>query len=132
MREEPAVPGGRLWFGVVASAVAWFGVGLADMFITWRACVHEEQFGGASFHPGALILYVVFSFLLLGVAALAGTLSYRYWHRLSRAKALLDAEAYERKEFVALAGLFISFTLGAGMVWLCVPLFMIEMCLRVR
>ncbi len=41
---------------------------------------------------------------------------------------LLSAEAIERKEFMALAGLIISFTLGIGMVWLFLPVFIIEMC----
>lgn len=129
---DQAVPTSKLWFGVVGSAVAWFGLGLADMFITWRACVHEEQFGGASSHPGARILYFVAGLSLLALTAIAGIMSYRYWHRLSGLTALLNAEAYERKEFMALAGLFISFTLGAGIVWLCLPVFIIEMCLRVR
>lgn len=129
---QDAVPTRRLWFGVGASVWAWFGVGLSDMFITWQACEHEEQFGGASAHPGARVIFFVFTFLLLGVAAVAGAMSYSDWHRLSGLKALLHAEATERKEFMAWAGLFISFTLGVGIVWLCLPLFIIQMCLRAR
>jgi hypothetical protein len=129
---DRTVPTSRLWFGVAGSAVAWFALGLADMFITWRACVHEEQFGGASSHPGARILYLVAGLLLLGLTLVAGIMSYRDWHRISGLDDLLSAEAYERKEFMALAGLFISFTLGFGMIWLFLPVFIIEMCLRVR
>jgi hypothetical protein len=122
----------RLWLGVAASAGAWFGLGLADMFITWLACVHQEKFGGASAHPGARILYFAFTVLLFGVAALAGTMSYRNWRKLSDIRSLLLAEGYERKEFMALAGLFISVTLGAGIIWLCLPLFILQQCLRAR
>jgi hypothetical protein len=129
---EQTVPTSRLWFGVVGSTLAWFSLGLADMFITWRACVHEEQFGGASSHPGARVLYFVAGISLLALTGVAGFMSYKDWHRLSGLKDLLSAEAYERKEFMALAGLFISFTLGFGMVWLFLPVFIIEMCLRVR
>jgi hypothetical protein len=129
---EQMVPARRLWFGVVAATVAWFGLGLADMFITWLACVHQEQFGGPSYHPAARVLYFVSGFGLLGLTVAAGMLSYRNWNRLSGVTSLLNAEAYGRKEFMALAGLFISVTLGAGLVWLCLPLFIIEMCLRVR
>ena len=123
---------GRLWFEVAASAGAWFGIGLSDMIITWRACVHEEQFGNASAHPGARVLYFLFTFVLIGVALLAGTISYRSWQKVAGMARLLRAEGQERREFMALAGLFISFTLGAGMIWLCLPLFILEMCLRAR
>jgi hypothetical protein len=129
---EEMVPPRRLWFGVVASTVAWFGLGIADMFITWLACVHQEQFGGPSYHPAARALYFVSGLCLLGLTAVAGLVSYRNWHRLSGVTRLLSAEAYDREEFMALAGLFISVTLGAGLVWLCLPLFIIEMCMRVR
>jgi hypothetical protein len=127
-----AVPTGRLWFGSAAATGAWFGLGLSDMFITWRACLHEEQFGGPSAHPGSRILFFLFTFLLFALAAVAGIMSYRNWKRLSGLTVLLRAEATERKEFMALAGLFISFTLGVGIVWLCLPLFIIQMCIRAR
>ncbi|MDQ6732987.1 MAG: hypothetical protein M3Z35_02550 [Nitrospirota bacterium] len=126
------IPNSRLWFEVAGSGVAWFGLGLADMVITWRACVHEEQFGGPSSHPGALVLYFVMWIVLFGLATFAGTMSYRSWRTLSGVRELLSAEGRERKEFMSLAGLFISLTLGIGMVWLCLPLFILQMCARAR
>jgi hypothetical protein len=122
----------RLWFQVAASGVAWFGLSLADIVITWRACVHEEQFGGPSSHPGARVLYFVMWFVLFGLALLAGTMSYRSWRALSGASDLLYAEGRERKEFMSQAGFFISLTLGIGILWLAVPLFLIAMCARTR
>lgn len=127
-----AIHNGRLWFEVAASGVAWFGLGLADIVITWRACVHEEQFGGPSAHPGALVLYFVMWVVLFGLALLAGTMSYRSWRELSGVSDLLYAEGKERKEFMSQAGFFISLTLGIGIVWLVVPLFIIQMCVRAR
>lgn len=132
MPPQETVPTSRLLFGVGASVWAWFGVGLSDMFITWQACLHQEEFGGPSAHPGARVLFFVFTFLLLGLAAVAGTMSYRDWRRLSGATTVLQAEATERKAFMAWAGLFISFTLGVGIVWLCLPLFILQMCIRAR
>ena len=70
--------------------------------------------------------------LLMGLAAVAGTMSYRNWRKLSGASEVLRAEATERKAFMAWAGLFISFTLGVGIVWLCLPLFILQMCIRAR
>ena len=125
-------PNGRLWFGLAASAGAWFGIGIADMFITWRACLKQEEYGGASSHPGARALYFLFTFALIGVAVLAGTMAFRSLKRLTGLTDLLRAEGHELKEFMAIAGVFVSFTLGMGMVWLCIPLFIIQMCLRSR
>jgi hypothetical protein len=127
-----SIPNSRLWFEVAASGAAWFGLGMADMVITWRACVHQEQTGGPSSHPGALVLYFVMWAVLFGLAILAGTMSYRTWRKLSGVTELLYAEGKERKEFMSLAGLFISVTLGIGIVWLCLPLFIIQMCVRTR
>ncbi len=59
----------RLWFGLVTAAVAWFSLGIAEMFITWRACLHNEEFGNASSHPAAMIAAYVVSFLLIGLVA---------------------------------------------------------------
>lgn len=130
--DSGAIPNRRLWFHVAGSGVAWIGLGLADMFISWLSCLHEEQYGGPSFHPVAHALLIGMSVLLFGLALLTGILSYRSWRRLSGVGALLQAEASERKEFMSLAGFFISLTLGFGIVWLFVPLFILQMCARAR
>ena len=126
------VPTRTLWFGVAASVAAWFGLYLADILITWLTCPQRDQLGGPSPDPAVRLLYLAFTVVLLALATVTGTISYRNWRRLSGIKALLAAEAFERKEFMALAGLFISFTLGVGIVWLGIPLFMIQLCLRTR
>ena len=122
----------RLWFQVAGSGIAWFALGFADIVITWGACVHEEQFGAPSSHPGARILYFVMWLVLAALALLAGWMSYRSWRSLSDRSDLLYAEGRERKEFMSQAGFFISLTLGIGIVWLSLPLFLIEMCARMR
>jgi hypothetical protein len=122
----------RLWFEVATSGIAWFALGLADMFITWRACVHHEQFGGASADAGARILYFAMWILLFGLSLLAGIMSYRRWRALYGGGDLLYSEGRERREFMAQAGFFISVTLGIGFIWLALPLFILELCARVR
>ncbi|HEX3985113.1 MAG TPA: hypothetical protein VHX13_00785 [Acidobacteriaceae bacterium] len=122
----------RVWFGVIASATAWFTVGIAEMLITWRACLHNEEFGNATSHPGATTASFVVSFFLLGLMAAAGWVSYSNWRRLSRQRSLMEAEGRGSHEFIALAGVFFSITLGAGMVWISLPLFILRLCVRVR
>lgn len=125
----PEVPD---WFGVAGSALAWIALGIGDILITWRACLHLELFGEPGTSPIARILYFVITFVLIGLAVAAGISSYRSWKKFSERTALLRAEGRERTEFLALAGLFMSFTLGFGMLWFCLPLFVIQMCLRAR
>ncbi len=132
MSSAETVPNGRLWFEFAASATAWLSLGCLDMVIAWRACVHQEQFGGPSYHPVARILYFALWIVLFALATLSGSMSYRSWRRLSGAAGLLSAEGRERKEFMSLCGLFISVTLGFGFVWMCIPLFMLQMCARTR
>jgi hypothetical protein len=112
--------------------VAWIALGVGDILITWRACLHTELFGGPGNSPNGRILYFVITLILIGLAMMAGISSYRNWKAFSDRRALLAAEGRERTEFIALAGLFMSFTLGFGMLWFCLPLFVIQMCLRAR
>ena len=102
-REETR-SGGSTWFGIAGPVCAWFALGLGDMFVTWRACISPEQFGGPSFHPIARILYFIITFSLFGVALVAGNACYQNWRRLTGLAKLSQAEGRERNEFMALAG----------------------------
>jgi len=122
----------RLWFGLVTAGVCWFGLGIAEMFITWRACMHSEEFGNASAHSSATAAAYVVTFFLIGLVATGGFLSYRNWRRLSTQRSLMDAEGRGHREFIALLGIYVSITLGVGMVWMGLPLFILRFCARVR
>jgi hypothetical protein len=123
---------GRLWFGVAASAAAWFVLGLTEILLTWAACLHREQFGGASGHPGVLLLTIVITVVLFAIIVASGTVSYRNWRQLSADVDLESAEGRGREEFMALLGVFVSLTLGFSTVWLALPLFIIDLCVRTR
>lgn len=131
VRDNP-IPSGRLWFGLAASAVAWAALGFIDILITWLACVHEEEFGNAMRHPGAIAAYIVVALTLFAVVIAAGILSYRNWRAISAQNAILNASATDRREFMALLGVFISITLGMGVLWLAIPPFVIQLCLRAK
>jgi hypothetical protein len=123
---------GRLWFGVAASAAAWFVLGFADILLTWAACLHREQLGGASGHPGILLLTVVITIILFATIVASGIVSYQNWRRLSVDADLENAEGRGREEFMALLGVFVSLTLGFSVIWLALPLFIIDLCVRTR
>ena len=126
------VPPGRLWFGVAASAAAWFVLGLADILLTWAACLHREELGGASGHPGILFLTIFITVVLFAIIVASGTVSYRNWRRLSVDADLESAEGRGREEFMALLGVFVSLTLGFSVIWLALPLFILDLCVRTR
>jgi hypothetical protein len=122
----------RLWFGFAGSAASWVCLGVGYVLITWWACVENGRLGGGTPRPGTELLYCAAAVLLIGVAFTAGFISYRNWRQLSTARTLGEAEGRGRAEFMALIGVFISFTLGFGLFWLTLPLFILNLCVRVR
>jgi len=122
----------RLWFGLVGAAVAWATLGFVDILITWRTCVHREQFGNPSPHPGATALYLIVAIVLFVIVVAAGVMSYRNWRAISSQNQIINATATDRREFMALLGVFVSVTLGMGVLWLAIPPLVIELCVRAK
>lgn len=122
----------RLWFGFAGSAASWIALGIVDLLITWQACLGKEQYGGAHLEPGVKVLYIVVTLVLLITAVTAGGVSFRNWRELSRSGSLANAEGRGREEYMALIGVFVSFTLGIGIVLLGIPLAIIDLCVRAR
>jgi hypothetical protein len=100
--------------------------------ITWRACTHQEDFGIPSSQSGVRILFGIVALALLLVTIVAGLISYHNWRLLSGRTRVLDAEAVERREFMALLGVIVSVTLGMGIVWLALPPLFLDICWRAR
>lgn len=117
---------------MVGAAVCWLALGITDILITWRECLHQEQFGGASSHPGMRALNIVIFLVLLAIAVVAGVMSYRNWRRLAGQVKIYHAEANGSHEYLALIGVFISLTLGLGIIWFGIPLLILSLCVRTR
>ena len=123
----------KLWFGCIATALAWTGLGWLDILITWRACQHQENFGLAGgAHPYIRLLYSLFAVALLIISIWSGVVSYRNWHLLSAQKDFLESLGVERQEFMAVLGVIITVTLGMGIVWLALPPIFLDICWRAR
>lgn len=126
------VPSRRLWFGFATAAAAWVLLGCLDICINWRACTHQLDYGIPSPHPQARILISALALVLLIVAITAGVTSYRNWRALSAHSDILDTNAVERREFMAVLGVIVSVTMGAGILWLSIPPFFLDICWRSR
>lgn len=123
---------GRLWFGFAGSAASWIALGIIDLLITWQSCLGEEQYGGARIEPGFRTMYLIFTLALLIAALVAGGISFGNWRELSSERDLSNAEGRGREEYMALAGVFIGATLGIGIIWLGLPLLILDLCVRAR
>jgi len=125
------VSSARLWFGCIASLIAWTSAGCLDVMIVW-ACRHAEVFGIPHPHPFARVLFVLLAAVLLAVSIYAGIISYKNWQILAAPQQFFDAEAVERREFMAVLGMIITMTMGMGIVWLGLPTFFLDLCWRAR
>ncbi|MGC1869757.1 MAG: hypothetical protein WA700_02255 [Acidobacteriaceae bacterium] len=121
----------RLWFGFVATAIAWTAVGCLDVVFVW-VCKPQGDFGVTLAHPVARILFGLLAVALLIVSIYSGIVSYRNWQRLSVRQAFFDAQAVERHEFLAVLGVIITLTLGMGLVWFALPTIFLDLCWRAR
>lgn len=126
------VPRLRLWFGLAATAAAWATLGFTDILILWRACASPEVNGSEGPHPGARIISFVVGVTFFVIALTAGATSYRNWRALTHEQHLLEANATDPQEFMALLGIIVSITLGMGIVWLSIPPLLIQLCERAK
>jgi len=131
MREASIRPA-RLWFGLLAAAIAWGSLGVIETLIVWRTCMSQNQFGGGNADQGPRAICFGIALILLVTGIVGGATSYRSWRRLSTQSKFMDALATERREFMALLGVFVSVTLGMGMIWLSLPPIIIHICERAK
>jgi hypothetical protein len=124
------VSANRLWFGFVGAAAAWVLAGVLNVLLAWQACMGGEAGSFFFTQTGVRIVLGLITFLLLALAVAAGLVSFQNWRALSREHDFVEAEARGREEYMALFGVFVSATLGVGIVWFALPIYIIRMCVR--
>jgi hypothetical protein len=129
---DPDVPAKRLWFGFSGAALAWIIAGLVDVWLAWIACMGHEAGSGIFTSVGMRVLLGVVTFGLLAIATAGGLISFRNWRRLSESRDFMEAEGRGRKQFMALVGVFISISLGIGIIWFSLPIYILGICVRAR
>lgn len=130
--ERRTIPAKRLWFGFAGAAAAWALAGLLNVLLAWQACMGGEEGSGPFTSTGFRVMLGIITFGLFAVAITAGLTSFRNWRRLSNKESFMDAEARGREEFMAMAGVFISASLGIGIALFAIPIFILGICVRYR
>jgi hypothetical protein len=129
---QPTISSRKLWFGLATSAIAWTALGCLDIVVNWRACMHQEEYGVAGPNPVGRVVIGLLAVVLLMVSVWSGIVSYRNWKLLSAQKTFLEAQAVERREFMAVLGVIITITLGMGIIWLGLPPLFLDICSRAK
>ena len=122
----------RQWFSLWGAACCWVALGMAGGLITWRACLHDEQSGGATAHPVMTDLNIALFLLLLALSLFAGYLSYKTWQRLNGNGNVFTSESTGREEYLAMIGVLITTTMGIGILWMGIPLLILSQGVRIR
>lgn len=125
------LPATRLWFGLLGASVAWILQGFLEVVISWQGC----REGGVSLnmHGDFPVQWVVagVTVVLFAVSVAAGYVSYRNWRTLS-SKRLVEAQGRGREEYMGLCGIFVSVIFAGSIFWSGLPLFLTDLCGRIR
>lgn len=121
-----------LWFGFTGAAVAWSLAGVLNVLFAWQACMGGETGSSVFTQTGIRILLGFITFGLLAISIAAGYISYRNWRKLSTQPEIVEAEGRGRQEFMALFGLVVSVSLGVGIIWFAIPIYILGICVRGR
>jgi hypothetical protein len=129
---EPDVSEKRLWFGFSGAAAAWVFAGITDASLAWFACMGGEVTNWPFTTTGMHVMLGLITFGLLAIATVGGIVSFKNWRKLSESGRFIEAEARGRKQFMAMIGVFISLSLGLGIIWFAIPVYILGVCVRAR
>ncbi len=120
-----------LWFGVAGAAIAWVVAEFLNVLIFGQSC---PRWLAAFVRPAPLgprIVLLVITLALLAMAVMAGVVCHRLWRRFrTETSSFLEAEGYDRREYMTLFGWVVSSTLGLGLIWFALPICIIHLCVR--
>lgn len=127
------LPQKRLWFGTCAAAAAFAAQEFICFQIAIQSCKDGHLGTWGTLSPGGVRWVLGGISCLLFLVALAGAvISLRNWRAVSERRRLSEAEGYGREAFMALAGIFISVAFLVGIVWLGIPMLVLNTCVTVR
>lgn len=127
------LPQRRLWYGTCAAVAAFAAQGFTCFQIAIQACKdgHVGTWGPLS-PSGVRWVLGGISFFLFLVALSGALISLRNWRAVAEQRKLSEAEGHGREAFMSLAGIFISVAFLVGVIWLGMPMLVLDTCVTVR
>jgi hypothetical protein len=114
-----------LWFGLIAAPAAWAVQGLLGWFFGERTCATITP-------PSVRLIVLLISIAALLVATAGITRGWSAWRRRSDAPSLMDSDARDRVEFMAIGGLLVSSIFAIAIVWAGLSSAFLSECGRMR
>ena len=124
------VPAHRLYFETLGIGAIWFVIELVNIAVAWWACQGGLTGTHALSQTGLRILLGILTFASLAAAIAAGIMAFRDWRALSQRRNFVESEALERQEFMSYVGVFVSASLGVGIFWFVLPIYVLGVCVR--
>lgn len=125
-----AIGNRRLWFGLAAAGSAFFMEVITIFVVSWAACYAGHGRLGA--WPESDVRWVLagITIVLFTLSVTGGIMSYQHWRQLSSSKDLAHSESEPNDEFISMLGALCSATMSLGILWISLPLIIINICMR--
>ena len=121
----------RLWFSFAGAGAAWALALALDVIWTGRGCPRADTMLLLPAETWMQIALGLITFGFLALAAGAGFTAYRTWRGLAGPGVdLVEAEGRGRQEFMSLFGLIVSASLGVGIIWFSLAVYLLSSCVR--
>lgn len=114
-----------LWYALLAPPAAWAGQELLGWFFGERTC-------GALTPPAVRWIVLAISIAAFGIALAGISRGWSRWRERTAAGDVMDTEARDRIEFMALGGFLVSSIFAIAIVWAGLSTAFLSDCGRMR
>jgi hypothetical protein len=122
----------RLAAGLLAAPAAWTMNELLGWFISAQACADGGPAWGPLGPAGVRAAIGIVGVAALTVAAGGAVAAARQWRRLSADPRLASVQAFDSREFLAVAGVIVSGAFAGGIVLFTLPAVLVGVCVFSR
>lgn len=122
----------RLAAGLLVAPAAWTVNELLGWYISAQACAGGDAAWGLLRPGGVRAAITLVGVVALAVAAGGAMTAGRSWRRLSPDRRLVSVQAFDSREFLAVAGLIVSAAFAAGIVLFTLPALLVGVCVFAR
>jgi hypothetical protein len=122
----------RLWAGLLLAPLAWMANGSLGWYISARACSDGNPAWGPLSSGGVHLLVGLLGVVAFVVSVAGASISARSWRQFSADRHVTSVQALDSGEYMAVAGLFVSWIFAAGIVLFTLPAALVGLCVFSR